>query len=154
MLEGWKFSIVTDQKLLTYILSWVLDPYTPRQCRQLAYIAEFTSDIRHIAGTENVAADISHPPGHVVTPKRPGTVGCEPTAVKAPSGLAVAEATTAARLPLASVVLSDTLDYRRMAAIQTMCQDTLKEAMYLYLVVQETEQDGYTLLCNTSPGST
>ena len=29
----------------------------PRQIRQLAYISEFTTDIRHISGSENLPAD-------------------------------------------------------------------------------------------------
>ncbi len=40
------------------------EPWTAKQCRQLAYIAEFTSDIQHIAGSDNVVADtLSMPPG-------------------------------------------------------------------------------------------
>ncbi len=38
-------------------------PWTTRQCRQLAYVAKFTHDIRHIAGTNNIVADtLSRPP--------------------------------------------------------------------------------------------
>ena len=28
-----------------------------KQCRQLSYVAEFTSDIQHVPGQENVVAD-------------------------------------------------------------------------------------------------
>jgi hypothetical protein len=44
-------------------LARVSDPRTARQCRHLAYIAEFTSDIQHVAGQDNVATDaMSWPP--------------------------------------------------------------------------------------------
>ena len=38
-------------------------PWTARQSRHLSYLAEFTSDIRHISGVDNVVADtLSRPP--------------------------------------------------------------------------------------------
>ncbi len=57
MLEGRKFTIYTDHKPLTYALSKVSDLWTAMQSRQLSYVAEFTADIRHIPGVENVVAD-------------------------------------------------------------------------------------------------
>ncbi len=54
-------------------LARVSDPWTARQCRRLAYVAEFTSDIRHVAGQDNVAADaLSRPPISTITaPSQP-----------------------------------------------------------------------------------
>ncbi len=66
MLEGQKFAVLTDHKPLTHAVFRVLDPWTARQCWHLAYVAEYTSDIRHIPGLSNVVADtLSRPPGHV-----------------------------------------------------------------------------------------
>ncbi len=63
LLEGRKFTVYTDHKPLTYAISRVSDPWTARQSRQLAYVAEYTSDIHHIAGAENIVADtLSLPP--------------------------------------------------------------------------------------------
>jgi RNase H-like domain found in reverse transcriptase len=63
MLEGWRFTLYTDHKLLTFALSKAAEPWTPRQCRHLSYVAEFTSNIRHIAGLANVVVDtLSRPP--------------------------------------------------------------------------------------------
>jgi hypothetical protein len=55
MLEGRKFILFIDHKPLTQVLYKTSDPYNPRQCRQLSYIIEHTSDIRHIAGPDNVS---------------------------------------------------------------------------------------------------
>ncbi len=63
MLEGRQFTIFTDHKPLTFALKRSSDPWTARQCRQLAFVAECTSDIRHMAGKDNVVADaLSRPP--------------------------------------------------------------------------------------------
>jgi hypothetical protein len=51
MLEGRRFTLYTDHKPLTTTVRRSTDPWTAKQCRQLAYIAEFTSDIQHIAGS-------------------------------------------------------------------------------------------------------
>ena len=80
MLEGRHFTIYPDHKPLTTAINRASDPWMARQCRQLAYVAEYTSDIRHIAGTSNVVADaLSRPP---VPPSPSPAAAC----VKAPSG--------------------------------------------------------------------
>ena len=55
-LEGRPFSIFTDHKPLTTVLSSHSDR-SPRQTRHLSFMSEFTSDIRHIKGKFNVVAD-------------------------------------------------------------------------------------------------
>jgi len=63
MVEGRSFTLYTDHKPLTFALSKAAEPWSARQCRHLSYIAEFTSDIRHISGVSNVVADtLSRPP--------------------------------------------------------------------------------------------
>ncbi|CAI2724603.1 unnamed protein product [Schistosoma spindalis] len=56
-IEGREFTIFTDHKPLTFTLSSSSDKYSPRESRQLDYISQFTSDIRHISGANNVVAD-------------------------------------------------------------------------------------------------
>jgi hypothetical protein len=81
MLEGRRFILFTDHKPLTQVLFRSSDPWTPRQCRQLSYIPEHTSDIRHIAGADNVVADmLSRPPA---SPAPSPAMAC----VKEPPGL-------------------------------------------------------------------
>ena len=57
MLEARHFVIYTDHKPLTYAFSQKRDKCSPRQFNHLDFISQFTTDIRHIAGQENVVAD-------------------------------------------------------------------------------------------------
>ena len=56
-LEGRQFHVLTDHKPLTYALNSRSDRHSPRQARQLDYISQFTSTIRHVHGMDNVVAD-------------------------------------------------------------------------------------------------
>ena len=56
-LEGRVFSVYTDHKPLTFSLHTKSDTHSPRQLRHLDFIAQFTSDIRHIQGRHNPVAD-------------------------------------------------------------------------------------------------
>ena len=55
-LEGRPFVIFTDHKPLTHAMT-TSAPKTPRQTRHLCFLSEFTTDIRHISGKDNVVAD-------------------------------------------------------------------------------------------------
>jgi len=57
MLEGRDFSIFTDQKPLIYAFKQKPDKCSPRQLRHLDFISQFSTDIRHIEGKNNVIAD-------------------------------------------------------------------------------------------------
>ncbi|CAK1585830.1 unnamed protein product [Parnassius mnemosyne] len=57
MLEARNFAIYTDHKPISYAFKTRRDNCSPRQYRYLDYISQFTTDIRHIAGKENVVAD-------------------------------------------------------------------------------------------------
>jgi len=56
-LEGRVFTLYTDHKPLTFAINKSCDPVSARQQRQLSFISEFTTDIRHIAGARNPVAD-------------------------------------------------------------------------------------------------
>ena len=56
-LEGRQFHVLTDNKPLTYALHTRLDRHSPRQARQLDFISQFTSTIRHVQGEDNTVAD-------------------------------------------------------------------------------------------------
>jgi hypothetical protein len=69
LLEGRQFKLLTDHKPLVAAMTRVSPPQSARQQRHLAYISEFTTDLRHTPGTENVVADaLSRPPGLMNVP--------------------------------------------------------------------------------------
>ncbi|CAK9804160.1 Retrovirus-related Pol polyprotein from transposon 412 [Anthophora plagiata] len=57
MVEGRTFTVFTDQKPITFAFQQKPEKCSPRQFRYLDFIGQFTTDIRHIAGKENVVAD-------------------------------------------------------------------------------------------------
>lgn len=57
LLEGREFTVYTDHKPLVYALRNASDRYAPREVRHMDYVTQFTTDVRHIAGTDNTAAD-------------------------------------------------------------------------------------------------
>ena len=67
-LEARPFIAYTDHKPLTLAFAKASDPWSPRQQRHLAYISEFTTDVRHIAGKDNNVADaLSRTPVYTVS---------------------------------------------------------------------------------------
>ena len=56
-MEGRTFHVLTDHKPLLFALKSHSSNHSPRQDRQLDFIAQFTSDIRHIKGEDNSVAD-------------------------------------------------------------------------------------------------
>ena len=60
LLEARTFMAFTDHKPLTFAMSKRSEPWSARQQRHLSYISEFTTDIQHIAGKDNVVADQIH----------------------------------------------------------------------------------------------
>lgn len=57
MLEARHFVIYTDHKPLSFAFHQRKANCSPRQFRHLDYISQFTTDIRHISGKNNVVAD-------------------------------------------------------------------------------------------------
>jgi transposase InsO family protein len=71
MLEARHFTIFTDHKPITFAFRQRRDSDSPRQFRHLDFIAQFSTDIQHISGQDNVVADalsrvesITAPPSH------------------------------------------------------------------------------------------
>lgn len=57
MVEGREFTIYTDHKPLTFAYQQKPEKCSPRQFRHLEYVGQYTTDIRHISGHDNVVAD-------------------------------------------------------------------------------------------------
>jgi len=54
-LHAGREKILRDYRSLTFAQK--LDRASPRQCRQLTFISEFTTEIRHVPGEDNLVAD-------------------------------------------------------------------------------------------------
>lgn len=57
MLEARHFTVYTDHKPLIYAFHERKTNCAPRQHRQLDFISQFTTDIQHISGKDNIVAD-------------------------------------------------------------------------------------------------
>ena len=57
MLEGREFILFTDHKPLIFAFRQNPEKASPRQQRHLEYISQFTVDIQHISGKDNIIAD-------------------------------------------------------------------------------------------------
>lgn len=57
MVEGRPFTIFTDHKPLVFAFKQKLNKCSPRQFRYLDFIAQFSTDVRHISGSDNMVAD-------------------------------------------------------------------------------------------------
>ena len=55
--EGRRFHIYTDHKPLTFAFASSSDRWTAKQRRHLAFIAEYTTDVRHVQGRDNAVVD-------------------------------------------------------------------------------------------------
>lgn len=56
--DGRAFTLMTDHKPLTFAFTRRAESSTPRAARQLDFIGQFTTDIQHIKGSENIVADL------------------------------------------------------------------------------------------------
>lgn len=57
MVKARNFVVYTDHKPLIYAFRQKPEKSTPRQFRHLDFIGQFTTDVRHVSGEENVVAD-------------------------------------------------------------------------------------------------
>lgn len=57
MLEAKPFTLYTDHRPLTHAFQQRPEKASPRQLRHLDFIGQFTTDIRYLPGSENMAAD-------------------------------------------------------------------------------------------------
>jgi RNase H-like domain found in reverse transcriptase len=139
MLEGRQFVVFTDHRPLLGALGRVSEPWSARQQRQLSYIAEFTADIRHIAGQSNIVAD---------TLSRPAVAPADTSSLAA--GLAAA-ALPQAVSPAGSAA-SPPVDLQELAAAQASCPDCQTGKSSPVLHVLDVAIDGGNVLVDVSSG--
>ena len=74
MLEARHFTILTDHKPITFAFQQKRDNCSPRQFNHLDYISQFTTDIRHISGRDNIVADTLSRVESVASPATPEAI--------------------------------------------------------------------------------
>ena len=127
-LDGRNFIIFTDHKPITHAIKSQSSSLSPRELRHLSFISEFTTDIRHVPGADNVVAD-----------------ALSRNAVCAPTTLSP------------SPVISTALDFEKMASAQATCSKlaSLRTAADSHLVWQEITLPvcAVPLVCDVSTGT-
>lgn len=126
--EGRAFYLLTDHKPLTHLVHKVSDAWSARQQRHLAYVAEYTADVRHVPGLENVVADAL---------SRPPAVAAQPPAV----GAVVPPASTGP------------LKWAELAALQATWADLEKWRASSSLQLSQVEVEGRKVWCDGCTGT-
>jgi hypothetical protein len=117
LLEGRQFRLMTDHKPLVAAMVRVTPPQSARQQRHLAYISEFTTDLRHTPGSENVVADaLSRPPTVLLSSCTPATVVLPVLSIPPPSDPPLT-------LPPAVAADAQPIDFTELAFAQPSCPD-------------------------------
>jgi hypothetical protein len=118
LLEGRQFQLLTDHKPLVAAMVRVTPPQSARQQRHLAYISEFTTDLRHTPGSDNVVADaLSRPPPAVLlSSSTPATKGLPVLSIPPPSDPPLTP-------PPAVAADAQPIDFTELAFAQPSCPD-------------------------------
>ncbi len=150
LLEGRQFRLLTDHKPLVTSLFRTTPPWSACQQRQLSFIAEFTSDIRHTPGQENVVADaLSRPPSAAAQPPPPSQRPSSTTVAEEwpEEGLADLE-----RPILAAITDAQSVDFSAMAAAQRSCPEVAEMTSSPTLQITTQAVGDTTLLGDVSTG--
>jgi hypothetical protein len=148
MLEGRKFTLYTDHKPLMHALSKAVEPWTARQSRHLSYVAEFTSDIRHISGVDNVVADtLSRPPAQQIN-----TVAAAPVQV---DYQAIADVQRACPDTTKAARTSNTLQKVKFTNVELLCNTSGPQPRpYIPVAPSRTRTSQWPTAARSSPPST
>jgi Integrase zinc binding domain len=150
--------VLSDDKPLAGALTRVSDPRSDRQRRQQAFITEFVSEIQHIAGTDNVVADmLSRPPPAAATAAAV-TSTPSPSTPSPSTPLASTPSTSSPSASTPSPSSSEPgrppppVDLGVLAEAQESCPDCARAATSTALREVRIEAQGHKLWVDTSSG--
>ena len=151
-LEGTDFTVYTDHKPLVAAMKKKSELKSGRQSRHLATISEFTTDIQHVSGKDNVVADaLSRAPIGTVDQQTAEPFGSQEAVSPGPGFLFE----PGARMFEPVNAIKPGLDYRAMAADQQRDPDVQNyRTAITNLRVEDVpfENGAFTLLCDISTG--
>jgi hypothetical protein len=149
MLEGRRFTLFPNHKPLTTAGRWSREQ--PSNAAQLTYIAEFTCDIQHIAGSDNVVADTRHRRRQVGVTA--GTDRGDKKKIKLSTSSGGLRSSVEA-LPEVNAMRATTasVDYAALTAHLGACPLTQRAASSTSLQVEKRVVGGVELLCDISRG--
>ncbi len=139
VLEGRPFRILTDHLPLTLAMRRVSPLWLARQVGQLAYVSEFSTDIRHTPGLKNVVADTLSRPSTSPPVLSPVLVGNLVTATAAS--------------PPPDTCTPPAIDYAAMAAAQPACADCSRMCDSKSLFITTRKVAGIELFGDISTGA-
>ena len=151
VLEGRQFRILTDHLPLTLAMRRVSPLWSARQVRQMAYVSEFSTDIRHTPGLKNVVAD---------TLSRPSTPPPFQSSIPVQNLIAATDSPTPPAPPSPpppSPTPPDNhsppaVDYAAMAAAQPDCTDCSRMCDSKSLFITSRKVGGIELFGDISTG--
>jgi RNase H-like domain found in reverse transcriptase/Integrase zinc binding domain/Integrase core domain len=161
MLEGRRFTIFTDHRPLLGALGRVSEPWTARQQRQLAFVAEYTADIHLISGQSNVVADALSRPADAAPPaaqpagatyQKSGHSATAAAVPPVPAAAAASINSIGASSPPSPAATSPPLlvDLSQLAAAQVTCTDCQRGKSSTALRVLEVAIGGQNVLVDVS----
>ena len=165
-LDGRHFPVFTDHKPLCGAIVSSAER-SPRQTRHLSFISEFTTDLRHLSGSQNVVADtLSRPSDAVIASDRDAAVqavrhissvsSLQPTAPSAAS-VDMRRPTAAAVAPVGAAPAPVAPLPGDIARTQLNCKEEMQayydnSSLKLQLLPSSSEPGALPLLCDLGHG--
>ena len=148
-LDGRHFPVFTDHKPLCGAVHSSAER-SPRQTRHLSFISEFTTDLRHLSGADNVVADaLSRPSDVDISAGRIAALAAASSCRASTPHVSSVDAMTAPRRPF---------DPTHIASAQLKKQEEMQRyysdsSLQLKLFPSSAATDALPVLCDVSLGS-
>ena len=145
-LDGRHFPVYTDHRPLCGAITSAAER-SPRQTRHLSFISEFTTDIRHLSGADNVVADALSRP--VETPNAACSLSAQcPSSAPLPPVVASCSTVNSSTFP--SCVPADVMAREQLRCNKEMDSYYTDSSLTLKILPSSSEPGALPLLCDIS----